>query len=143
MGRHVGILETLRDLDPYDLEHFVADLWERHQGWHTLVTQESADLGLDVVGQPPGRVEDKTAVQVKRYTSQKVSSREIQQYNSLKDQYEDVTQVTVITTSSFTRQAEELARELGVKTIDGEALAGIVQDAGAVDLVESYAEGRR
>lgn len=136
------LLGMMRSLDPYDFEHLVADVWERHQGWHTKVLPESQDRGLDVVGQPPGRVNDKTAVQVKRYTTQNVGSREIQQYNSLKDQYEDVTQVTVITTSDFTSQAKDVAAELGVKCIDGETFAEIVREAGAQDLVEQYSGGQ-
>lgn len=143
MDRATGILETLRGLDPYDLEHLVADVWKRHQGWHTKVMPQSNDRGLDVVGQPPGRVDDKTAVQVKRYTNKNVGSPDIQQYNALKDQYEDVTQVTVVTTSGFSSQAERTARDLGVKCIDGESFARIIREAGAVDLVEKYANGGR
>jgi restriction system protein len=125
-------------MDPYDFEKCVADVWERHQGWHTKVMQQSNDRGLDVVGQPPGRVDDKTAVQCKRYTSQKVRSREIQQYHALRDQYTDVTQVTVVTTTDFTSAAADRARELGVKCIDGGTFAGIVRDANARDVVERY-----
>lgn len=144
MDRTTGILETLRAIDPYSLEQLVADVWERHQGWHTMVTEQSRDRGIDVIGQPPGRVEDKTAVQVKRYAAgNTVGSREIQQYQALERQYEDVTQVTVVTTSRFSDQALETAANLGVKCIDGQALAEIIREAGAADLVEEYAGGGR
>jgi len=100
------------------------------------------DKGLDVIGQPPGGG-PKTAVQCKRYAvGNKISSRQVQQYSALRHQWGDVGGVTIVTTSSFTKDAEELAERLDVKCIDGETLARLVQEYRAMDILEWYDSGK-
>jgi restriction endonuclease Mrr len=135
-------LSTLRDLPPRHFEQFVADVWQECQGWSTEVMDQGPDRGLDVIGEPPGGGE-KTAVQCKRYASgNKVTSSDVQQYAALRQQWEDVTGVTVVTTSSFTSNAEELADTLDVKCIDGERLVEIVRHYDATEILEWYAAGK-
>jgi HJR/Mrr/RecB family endonuclease len=100
------------------------------------------DQGLDVIGAPPSGGK-KTAVQCKRYSERnKIVSSQIQQYAALRQQWNDVEGVTVVTTSSFTRNAEQLANQLDVKCIDGTNLSRIVQEYGAANILKWYAEGK-
>jgi len=136
------ILETLRSLPPRHFEQFVADVWQERQGWATEVMDAGPDKGLDVIGQPPGGG-PKTAVQCKRYAvGNKISSRQVQQYSALRHQWDDVEGVTIVTTSSFTKDADELAERLDVKCIDGETLARLVQKYRAMDILEWYDNGK-
>lgn len=135
-------ISTLRNLPPRHFEQFIADVWQERQGWSTEVMDAGRDKGLDVIGQPPDGGK-KTAVQCKRYgEGNKISSRQIQQYASLRQQWTDVGSVTVVTTSSFTRSAQELADRLEVKCINGDDLERIVRKFDADDILDWYAKGK-
>lgn len=136
------IITTLRDLSSRHFEQFIADVWQERQGWSTEVTESGPDRGLDVIGEPPNGG-DKTALQCKRYAEgNKISSHHIQKYSSLRQQWNDVTGVTVVTTSSFTQDAEELAERVDVKCIDGDDLVRIVRRYNAEEILEWYAQGK-
>lgn len=136
------ILSTLRSLPPRHFEQFIADVWQERQGWNTEVMDAGPDRGLDVIGEPPSGG-NKTAVQCKRYSAgNKITSDKIQQYAALRQQWSDVDAVTVVTTSSFTKAAEELAGQLEVKCIEGEDLVRIVRQYNAGEILEWYAEGK-
>lgn len=136
------IISTLRTLLPRHFEEFVADVWQERQGWITEVTEVGSDRGLDVIGAPPNGG-SKTAVQCKRYAEgNKISSNQIREYAALRQQWSDVNGVTIVTTSSFTRDAEELAERLDVKCIDGHDLVRLVQRYDAQGILEWYAEGK-
>ncbi len=135
-------LTTLRSLPPRHFEQFVADVWSECQGWATEVMDAGPDKGLDVIGQPPTGGA-KTAVQCKRYAEgNKISSEQIQQYAALRQQWEDVDGVTVVTTSSFTRNALELADRLNVKCIDGDDLVRLVHRYNAGEILDWYGQGK-
>lgn len=136
------VLSTLRTLPPRYFEQFVADVWQERQGWKTEVMDAGPDRGLDVIGEPPGGG-SKTAVQCKRYAEgNTVSSDKIQQYAALRQQWSDVDAVTVVTTSSFSRAAEELADRLDVKCLDGDDLVRLVRRYDAYEILEWYADGK-
>lgn len=136
------ILPTLRKLPPRHFEQFIADVWQERQGWNTEVMDAGPDRGLDVVGEPP-HGGSKTALQCKRYRAgNKVTSDKIQQYAALRQQWRDVENVTVVTTSSFTSDAESLADRLDVKCIDGTDLVRIVEEYNAHDILQWYADGK-
>ncbi len=137
----VGELQTvLQRMDPYDFERFVADLWER-MGWSTELSSASADEGVDVVARKSTPYDQTVLIQAKRYgPTTTVGSPDIQQYASLKHQYDGVDKVLVITTNEFTGQALDLAGRLNVKTIDGEQLAELVGRNRALDLVAEYVD---
>lgn len=142
-GRATGILETLRALDDYAFEHFVADVWQERQGWATEVAQQSRDRGIDVVGEPPGLGGAKTAVQAKRYAAgNKVGAPKVREYNSITDEVADIDSVTIVTTSSFTSDALKTAERFGIKCIDGQDLVRVIQRDDAMEIVEWYAAGR-
>lgn len=136
------MLSSLRDLPPRHFEQFVADVWQECQGWSTEVMDEGPDKGLDVIGEPPSGG-PKTAVQCKRYSAgNKITSSDIQQYAALRQQWDDVGGVTVVTTSSFTSNAQELADNLDVKCIDGETLTEIVHRYDANEILDWYTAGK-
>lgn len=136
-------LEVLRDLDPYHFEQFIADVWQEGQGWETTVTQESRDWGVDIIGTPPGRSNGVTIVQAKCYgEGTKVTSEEVQQYASIRQQYDEVTGVTIVTTSSFTTPAQSLSDRLDVKCIDADGLVEIVDRYDVREILDWYAAGK-
>ena len=142
VGSESSELSTLRGLPPRHVEQIVADIWQEKQGWATEVMDAGPDKGLDVIGQPPNGG-PKTAVQCKRYAQgNKITSRHIQQYSALRHQWEDVKGVTVVTTSSFTRNAREIADTLDVRCIDGDALVEIVRRYDAGEILDWYAAGK-
>jgi len=127
--------EALQSMGGYEFEHFVADLWSR-QGWTTEVSQKSSDRGVDITAvSNDGGFETTAVIQAKRYgAGNQVGSTEVQQYASLRRQ-EDADLAIIVTTSSFSRQAESLANDLNVKLVDGDGLAKLVEDLGASDLL--------
>lgn len=130
--------DEIRSLDPTQFEHLIADLWEA-QGWTTQVTQQSQDRGVDVFVSQDTPVRQRHAIQVKRYgESNPVGSPEIQQYSSIQHQEKDIDAAVVVTSSRFSEQAEEVARELNVRLIDGDELFNTVQSQGLSDVVEDY-----
>lgn len=137
------ILQQLRQLEASQFERFLAAIWDR-RGWETDVTTESRDRGVDVVVTRNNPYQEKKLIQAKRYRAgNRVGSPEIREYNSLKDQEENVDQVLIVTTSDFTEDARSIANKLNVKCIDGPTLVQIVRSADAGDLVERYVQGYR
>jgi len=136
------IRKTLQDLSPRYFEQFVADVWQEKQGWATEVMDKGPDKGLDVIGQPPNGG-PKTAVQCKRYSvGNKITSRDVQQYAALRQQWDDVKGVTIVTTSSFTSDAEDLADRIRVKCIDGETLTRLIKKYDVVEILDWYDAGK-
>jgi hypothetical protein len=131
----------LQTIDPYEFEHFVAELWEE-QGWETDVSQGSNDMGVDVVAEKSdGLMDQKAVIQAKRYgEGNKVGRPKIQQYHALKQQDTEADAAVVVTTSEFTRGAEEWAGEHNVKLVDGGDLVDIVDDTGRYDLLNEYVQ---
>ena len=110
-------------------------------GWETTVTEGSADKGIDVIATKGEPFETKQLIQAKRYSADStVGSPQIQQYASLRHQEANVDAVVVVTTSTFSRQAEEIAADLNVKLIDGVALEHLITKYECEELVLRYAD---
>lgn len=132
------VLSNLRQIDEYDFEEFIAKLWNLY-GWETEVTSGSNDRGIDVIAEKHSPFEQKHLIQVKRWGSKnKVGGPEIQQYSSLLRRGDGIDAVVVVTTSSFSRQAKELAGELNVKLVDGFDLYEVLSEVGADNLLKQY-----
>jgi len=128
---------VLQQMDPYEFEHFVADLWERF-GWETSVSSASADKGVDVVCRKSMPYDQLVLIQAKRYgPNSTVGSPAVQQYASLRHQYDGVDKVLIVTTNGYSSQAESIADKLNVKLIDGDRLVRLILDHDALDLVAS------
>lgn len=127
----------LKEMDEYEFEHLVADIWNA-RGYRTTVTSESVDRGIDVVAVRDTPYRQKELIQAKRYMEKKVGSPEIQQYSSLKHQEEDVDAVIIVTTSSFSGQAEMVAKKLNVKLIDCDGLLEMINESNLHDIIRNY-----
>jgi hypothetical protein len=120
------LLSKLRQMDGGKFESLIADVWEE-RGWKTTETPDSRDRGIDVIAKQSTPFKQKQLIQAKRWAEgNKISSRDVQQYDSLRRQESDVDAVVIVTTSSFTSQAEQIANELNVKPIDGRNLCDMI-----------------
>lgn len=132
------IVELLRDIDPYEFEAFVAELWNA-EGFETTVTDSSSDLGVDVYAEQTGTINQTVAIQAKRYAEdKKVGRPDVQQYASLRTQDRDVDSVAIVTTSGFTDGAKAWAYENNLNLVNGEDITDMVLKHGRLDLLERY-----
>lgn len=139
--REYGLRE-IRQLSPRDFELLIADIWQERQGWDTEATGPGEDGGVDVIGWPP-RGGEATAVQAKLYKAgRKIGRPQVQQYGAIPNQYQAIGSVTIVTTSSFTDNAEEAARSLDVKLIDGGDMLSLIDRYDGHEIVEWYCEGK-
>lgn len=134
------LLSQLRQMDEYEFEHLVADVWEL-RGWETTVTTGSSDRGIDVIARKSSPFSQKYLIQAKRYSADnKIGSPDIQQYSSLRQQEADVDAVVVVTTSSFSSQARQMAKDLNVKLISGDDLSEMISELGSQELLSDYSQ---
>src|SRR5215212_1893504 len=99
-----------------DFEDYMAEIF-RKQGYSVELTPKSGDQGVDLLLNKPGL---RIAVQLKRYQGA-VGNKAVQEIRSGVDYYE-ADEGWVITTSTYTRSARELATKLGIRLIDGSEL---------------------
>jgi hypothetical protein len=139
MATATGRRQRLQNIDAYEFESFVAELWNT-RGWETEVSQATSDMGVDIIARKSdGLVNQTHVIQAKRYSEgNKVTRPNVQQYYSLRDQ-ESADGVVVVTTSSFTSQAEEWAEEHNIKLIDGDDLLEILDENDQWALLDDYA----
>lgn len=124
-GRYT--LSSLQQMDEYEFERLVGNLWTE-QGWDTTVTQGSSDRGVDVVAVKEDPFKQRQLIQAKRYSDgNNVGSSEMQKYSGLYARDEPVDAVVVVTTSGFTSEAERVAANRDVKIIDGSKLAEMIE----------------
>ncbi len=129
---------VLQEMDPYEFEYFVGDLWER-MGWETTVSTASADKGVDITARKSSPYDQLLLIQAKRYGPHTtVGSPEIQQYASLRNQFDGVDKVLLVTTNDYSRQAREIATDLNVKLINGDELVELIHEHESLDLVAKY-----
>lgn len=119
----------LDEVDPYEFEQFVANLWEEY-GFSTEVTSGSQDRGIDIKAEKESPFKQRVLIQAKAYSKEnKVDSSDIDRYQILYRQEENVDKVVIISTGTFTRQAKQKAQELDVEAIDRDDLIGLIRDA--------------
>jgi hypothetical protein len=122
------ILEELRQMDWDEFEELVAEHWEE-DGWDTQVTSGSQDRGIDIEATKHNPAKSRLLIQAKRHQQgNKVSAPKIREYAGLYQQENNVDTVYVVTTSSFTQQAKEIADDTQVKLINGQKLARKLSD---------------
>lgn len=116
-----------RQVDPYKFEELVATVW-RLLGYQTDVKKKSGDRGIDITAIRPNE-SNKTLIQVKRYTNKnKIGSGEVRKYATLYQQESNVDSVVIVTSSTFTDQAKQLAQDLDIQAINGDQLAKTVSE---------------
>jgi hypothetical protein len=96
-----------------DFEHYMAEVF-RDQGYEVELTPQSGDQGVDLLLKKQGL---RIAVQLKRYQGA-VGNKAVQEIHSGVGYY-DADGGWVITTSTYTRGARQLADKLGIRLIDG------------------------
>lgn len=134
------VKSRIQSMDNYDFEHFVADLWET-MGWETTVSQASVDAGIDVIAEKDKPYPQKKVIQAKRYAENTtVGGPDIQQYASLRTQVDGADSVIVVTSSSFTSSAEDRAKDLNVKLVDGDDIVDMIRHYDVPELVDKYSE---
>jgi restriction endonuclease Mrr len=108
--------------DPYDFEEFVAGLWEAN-GYTTHVRKGSGDRGIDIEAM---KGDKKELIQVKLYSpGNRIGSRDVRRYATLYQQVPEADDVVIVTSSSFTSEAEKLAEDLDILLIDGQTLGSM------------------
>jgi len=128
MTNTVDIKSHLNELDSYEFERLVATLWKVY-GWQTTLTSRSHDEGIDVIANRTMPVKKSLLIQVKAYKSEKVYSDEVSYYSDLYTQNPDADEVVLVTTSSFSSPAIELATELDVSLVSGEDLNRLIRNS--------------
>ncbi|AQL41215.1 hypothetical protein BV210_00145 [Halorientalis sp. IM1011] len=143
MSGTVDLRTYLQSIDPYDFEKLVAAVWNE-SGFETDVQSKSNDRGIDVVARKRNPIEQIQFIQVKRYSDgNKVGSEEVRKYATLYQQSDAVDVVVIVTTSEFTTQAERLANDLDMKTVDGYQLCRMIQETGVLsDLMADEGESQ-
>ena len=126
----------LQNMDDYDFEHFIADLWER-QGWRSRVEQQSTDRSVDVVIEKDTPFSQKWLVQAKCY-SDKVGGPEIREYVSLQHR-QGVDGAVVVSTDYFTKQAHQEEKEYNLKLVDFDGLIQMIGETALSKLSTSSA----
>ncbi|WP_411839925.1 restriction endonuclease [Paracoccus sp. ME4] len=105
--------------DGLEFEQWVASRL-RSYGWKADVTRGSGDQGIDVIGRVAGRT---VGIQCKRYKAA-VGNKAVQEaYAGMA--YHRTQRAAVVTTSRFTKSAEELAARTGVILVHASDLKGL------------------
>jgi len=109
----IGLDKNFQNLSPYEFEKFIAKLFKA-MGYETRVTRASNDYGIDVVAE---KGNEKIAIQCKRYRpGNPVSNRDVQRLlGAMQLKNVQATHSILITTSHFTVQAREQAKECAIE----------------------------
>lgn len=120
--------ENLENCTPIDFEHGCANLLNQN-GWVARATQASGDQGIDVIA-TYGNV--KAVFQVKKY-SQPVGNSAVQEIIAGKA-FEQAHVAAVVTNSTFTASAKQLANATGVFLLHYSELSSFAEKLGLVEI---------
>jgi restriction system protein len=124
------VIERLREnLDGYEFEEFVAELWRR-RGWNARVTRGSGDGNIDVVA------EHDMVTGEKRTNREMIQAKHKSKGNTVgvgtvrrtkgSEVVEPQDNLVVVTTGTFTSGAREAAEKNNVELVDKEKLREMV-----------------
>ena len=133
-----GMANRFMDFLPQDFEDFISQLF-RDNNYEVKQTKYIGDYGADMIIKKNNR---RFAVQVKRYDkTHKVGVKEVNQVLGGKSYY-NCNGAIIITTSSFTKQAKNLAGKTGVELWDWNKLQKYICDTylGGKDYYEYFGE---
>jgi restriction system protein len=122
IAQREAILDATRHMSGIEFEELMTQFF-RSIGYKAQMTKASGDQGVDLLLQKDGR---RTAVQLKRY-SKPVGNKAVQEALAGMMFYK-TQEAWVVTTSSFTKAAVELANGTGVRLVDGLELGGWIKD---------------
>ena len=137
------LIAKLRKTDPYQFEKMMEKLLNamgyKGTNGQSVVTQKSNDGGIDgIINQDPLGLRT-VYIQVKRYAENNVvGSPEINSFfGALRRKQAD--RGVFITTSSFTKDAKEAAKQLNIALVDGEMLTNLmIQYKVGVQVSQTY-----
>ena len=109
--------KALDNMDGRDFEEYCAKILRRNGYRKVEVTQASNDYGADITARKHG---EKWVIQCKRYQTP-IGNSSVQEVVAAMSHY-DAQRAAVMTNSTFTRNAIELAMENDVLLVDGEKL---------------------
>ncbi len=115
-------LAFTEDMSPIEFEHFVAMLF-RKAGWSAEVSQASGDQGADVIAENGDR---RAVIQCKLY-SKPVGNKAVQEVVAARTFYH-ANLACVISNSSFTRSARQLAASSNINLLHFSDVAGFLSD---------------
>ena len=135
--RRNRLLPQLREVDPYEFQELVAELWQR-QGYKTDVIR---DASVHILAKrDEGLLGQGVAVQTRRLSNgYKVDSTDIAQFIDAR-RHDDVESIVVVTTTEFTEDAIDRANREGMKLVNGEELEDLIRDLEAEELLEEYVD---
>lgn len=110
------------ELNGYEFEEYLKNLF-KILGYTAVQTSLSGDQGADLILSKDG---EKIVVQAKKYEG-KVSNKAVQEVAAAKNHYE-ADKAMIVTNSSFTKSAIELAFSNDVELWDGRKLKSIIMD---------------
>ena len=113
-----SLFEYSDDIDGIEYEHFCADIL-RKSGWYSDVSKASNDQGVDIIAEKNGV---RVAIQCKKY-SNPVGNKAVQEVIAGKHHY-GADEAVVVTNSSFTRSAKQLAQSTDVILLHHSDLTG-------------------
>lgn len=137
-------IHRLQELDPYEFEHLVGELWEI-QGYETVVKEEIGDRGIDVIASKNASGDqERVLIQAKRYSgSNRVCSEEVRKYATLYQQEQNVDSVAIVTTNGFTDPGKTLANDLDVETYDEKNIIDIIKNGTDAVVSDEYEAVKR
>lgn len=104
-----------------EFEQWVASLMRRTGFLEVCVRGGAGDLGADITAMVP---EGRLVVQCKRHRAGRpVGSPDVQRFGGTAQGLHDADVAAIVTTSGFTRPAEDAAARLGIGLVDREVLA--------------------
>lgn len=113
-------IDDVDNMSGVEFEKYIADLFRR-QGYMFEITAASGDMGVDLVVVKAGV---RTAVQTKRY-SRPVNQAAVREAIAGMKQYK-CTKSMVVTNSTFTKLAKQLAQVNECELVDRERLVGMI-----------------
>lgn len=108
-----------KDMSPFEYETFCAQQLSI-AGWETNVTKRSGDQGCDIIAEKEGR---RIVIQCKLY-NQPVGNKAVQEVFAAQE-FHRANAAYVVSNSTFTKSAYQLASSLGVELIHHERLNDI------------------
>ena len=107
------------DMNPIEYEIMCSDILSRN-GWNTRITSKSGDQGVDIFAEKDGR---SVTLQCKRYSSP-VGNKAVQEAHAGMG-FMGATTAAVVTNSSYTQSAKQLAATLGILLLHHDELGDL------------------
>jgi hypothetical protein len=112
-------------ISPFEFEELVATLFNK-MGYETEVTSKTGDYGIDIIAKDEN---DVVAIQTKKYAKgNNVGNRDVQRLlGAMQLRHVKANKAILITTSDFTFQATEQAKETPIELWDGDYISSLLR----------------